>query len=423
MKRIAIIISILLLLFLISVWSIYIVRKNKIENQYVIKASTSILSVAVDDLLLDNFSSLFPWKKSPKETEQDSSDTWIKEIMWNAGIDIPARIYLFSKTDQVPEFYGILALKNYDECFSFFANRYANGISFLDKKQGIVSVNVNNYVKVIFDHNNLIYKIGAKKNSGFEDLHILLKQPNTWVQINSFPEFGDILSNKHISYTQKDKRFKLEASITKHKIDITGEWLISQDLAKDFSVRAIDTTNQAITFWTMLSLDDMPLLADLMHKYTGLDQLQLQNSYANYFDFQVKSDVTIQRDTLITYSYDEDFNPIEEKKINEINVPYIAHAWIDNNALAESLPTAMFYKFYKQRKSGFLLNTTSQSTPNLVKIEETLYPFYLYINFGKWPDTWLVEPFDKLKANQVKVEVSTIIQNKNSLSIQGQINY
>ncbi|WP_400263360.1 hypothetical protein ACFX5U_10150 [Sphingobacterium sp. SG20118] len=421
MKRIVIIICSIVLLLSATVWTYYIIRKNNIEKQYVSKESTHIFSIAVDDLILDNLSSFNPWSGKSVDTAVDES--WITGLLWHAGIEIPARIYLFSMTDRAPQFYGILALKNYDECFSFFANRYPNGISFLDKEQGVVRVSVNNHIKVIFDRNNLIYKIDRERNSGFEDLHLLLKQPNTWVQIDSFPEFKNIHSNKHISYIQKDKKLKLEASIAKHKIDITGEWLISQDLDKKFPVRAMDTTNQAMTFWTMLSLDDMPLLADLMHKYTGLDQLQLQNAYANYFDLQVKSDVTIQRDTLITYSYDDDFNPIEEKKINEINVPYIAHAWIDNNALAESLPTTMFYKFYKQRKSGFLLNTTTQSTPNLVKIEETSYPFYLYINFGKWPDTWLVEPFDKLKANQVKVEVSTIIQNKNSLSIQGQINY
>ncbi|KKX47362.1 hypothetical protein L950_0226845 [Sphingobacterium sp. IITKGP-BTPF85] len=36
----------------------YTVRKNRIEKQYVSQSSTGILSIAVDDLLLDNVSQL-----------------------------------------------------------------------------------------------------------------------------------------------------------------------------------------------------------------------------------------------------------------------------------------------------------------------------------------------------------------------------
>lgn len=421
MKKIAIIIGSILLLLVALTCTIYLVRKNKIEKQYVSKESTSVLSIAVDDLLLDNISSLF--SKGDQSKGSESKETWIKKIIWDAGITIPARIFLFNTTVQKNQFYGILAIRNYDDCFSFFANHFPKGIKFINKEKGVVSVTIGKHIQVLFDRNNMVYKIALDHNSEFEELQSLLEHTDKWTKIGDFKEFEQALSNKHISYVQKDKTLKIEASIAKHKTEIDGEWLLSENIDQELQIRAMDTTKQTLTFWSLLHLNDMPVLAHLMNKYTGLNQDQLANSFSNYFDLQIKSDHTIQKDTAIAYDYDEDFNAIETKKIKEVRVPLIFQAWKYNKSLEESLPNNMLYQFRKMKAGHYLLNTTSDKVISQAESKPTLYPFYCFINFKTWPEEWTFSIFKRLKDNQVQATLMTTLKEQKKLSIKGQITY
>lgn len=420
MKKIAIIIGTLLLLIFVMLWTIYTVRKNKIDTQYVSKSSTSVLSFAVDDLLLDNISSLFSSNNTPKGTKP--KETWIKKIIFDAGISIPARIYLFNIDQRKTQFYGILAVKNYDNCFSFFTDHFPGSVNFVNKENGTVSVDISKHIKILFDHHNLVYKITPEPGSTFEDLQSLL-QPHTWEQIGSLEGFEYTSSKKHICYAQKDKRLKIEATVSKHKTEIEGKWLLSQNLAHDFQVRAMDTTHQTITFWSLLPLDEVPLLSYLMGKYTGLNQEQLNSNFANYIDLQMKADYTMQRDSSITYTYDDDFNPVEETQVQERTVPNITHAWKYSKSLATALPYKMFYQFHKKQIDPYLLNSTSERFPDQAFSKQTQYPLYCFVDFETWPEIWSVSIFKKLKEDKVKATITTELQNKNELHIGGQIRY
>nr|WP_315394532.1 hypothetical protein [uncultured Sphingobacterium sp.] len=421
MKRITIIICSLLLILISFLWVTYTVRKNRIEKQYVSQSSTGILSIAVDDLLLDNVSKLLSF--DTRSTGIEGGEDLIKKIVWNSGISIPARLFLFSTDTQKNQFCGILAVSNYDDCFSFFANQYPKAINFVDKKQGIVSVNIAKQIKVLFDHNHLVYSIGLDPNSDFNELHALLKNQDAWVQIGSFKGFEHALTKKHIGYALKDKSLMAEATVTKHKTDITGQWLLSESIEQNLQVRKIDTANQIVTFWSLLSLNDLPLLSQIMSKYTGFNQEQLKKNYANYLDLEIKTDSVIQKDTSIAYAYDDDFNAIEEIKVTEIAVPYIVHTWKYNEPLAASLPGKMFYQFHKAHIDSYLLNTTSERSPDRIQNERTQHPFYFFIDFNAWPEKWTIYPFSKLKQSKVSATMTTTLMDKNKLAIKGEITY
>lgn len=421
MKRISIIICSLLLLFLTLIWVTYIVRKNRIENQYVSKSSTGILSIAVDDLLLDNVSQLLNF--DTHSTGLEGGENWIKKIVWNAGISIPARVFLFNTAQQKSQFYGILAISNYDDCFSFFANQYPEAINFVDKKQGIVRVDVNKQIKVLFDRKHLVYKLGFDHNSDFNELQSLLKNQDSWVQVGSFKGFEHALTKKHIGYVLKDSSLIVEAIVKKHRTDISGKWFLSDNIDQNLEVRKMDTTNQIVTFWSLLPLHDVPVLSQLISKYTGLDQEQLKKNYANYLDLQIKTDSIIQKDSSIAYTYDDDFNAIEEIEIKEMAVPYIIHTWKYNAALAASLPAKMFYQFHKTHIDTYLLNTTSELPPDRTQNERTQHPFYCFIDFKAWPEKWTISPFSRLKDNKVRAKLTTTFLDKNILAIKGEITY
>lgn len=419
MKRFARILGLLLLLIISAMLIMYTVRKHKIDEQYVSSASTSILSVAVDDLILDHLSSLLTVHKKQGDTTQ--SDTWMKKMLFNAGIYIPARIHLFTIAPQEAQFYGILQLRNYDACFSFFANHFPEGINFVDKENSLVSVRVDQHMKVLFDRHTIVYKLSLGSDSSFTDLQSILSNPEGWRKIGSMKDFEHASSRKHIAYAQKDGRLKMEANIKSHKAEIDGEWLLAQDLKDELMVRDMDTTKQALIFWNVLPFSEVPVLAAMMHKFTALDENVVNST--DYFDLQISDDTVLQQDTAIAYAYDEDFNVIEQLQVNESTVPRIVHSWRYNKLVAEEMPNALFYKFHKKRVGEFLLNSTSASFPDRVNNKQTKHPLYLYIDFERWPTTWEASIFSRLKDAKVKARIRTTPQNKRTLFIKGDITY
>ncbi|NQD71189.1 hypothetical protein HP439_10695 [Sphingobacterium shayense] len=421
MKKTAIIIGILLILIFGSIWTLYTVRQHNTDQQYVSKSSTSILSIAVDDLILDNLWYLS--SRSSKSAEIESDSEQIKSFIFDAGIPLPARIYLFGLPAQDGQFYGILALNNFVKCFSFFASHYPDKINFIDKQKSIVSVNLNARLKVIFNDEYLIYQIGLDEQEGFSNLQTLLMNPENWSQIGTLEGFGHLKSKKHLSYVQKYDEFVLEATVGKNRTILNGTWRLKQELGNEVIVRDIDTLRQTLTFWSILPLQETPILAYLMQKYTGLDRQQLDSNYGNYFDLQVKSDSVVQNDSSIIYTYDDEFNALEELQVQQHNVPNIVHAWKCKEVLQASLPDKMFYRFHKEDRGTYFVNSTLDSLTTSVSSKETPFPFYCFVDFQTWPGQWDISLFKTLKAHNLKARIITQKKNKRTLSIKGEILY
>ena len=418
MKRIAIIIGVLFLLIIGLLGTMYAIRKSEIKNQYISTSSTRILSIAIDDLLLDNLTNLLSWNKSQRE--KANGENLIKNIIFNAGINIPARIYLFNTTTHMNGLFGILPLKNYDDCFSFFANQFPDEIDLIDKEKGIVSVTLNRHIHILFNRSHIVYELTWENNPNFKDLQALLEEPEKWTKIGSATGFDGIIPQKHISYIQKDGHLQLEAKVSKHKTQVEGRWKLSQGLEDSLVVRAMDTTKQIVTLWNLLPLSEIPAVAQIMNKYTGIKFDQLHSSY---FDLQVQDDYIVQKDSAITYSYDDDFNPIEEILVQEVSVPNVTYSWRYDKLLEASLPDTMFYQVHKKQIGQYLINTTFNSFPQQVSSQETKHPLFFYIDFGKWPETWNLGITKSLKEKNVKVKMVTTLQDQNELNIVGQINY
>lgn len=422
MRKTAIILGTLLFLTVGVMITVYTVRKGKIKEQYVSESSTSVLSFAIDDLLLDNISSFITFNQSSSK-DVEESDNWRKKIIWSAGISIPARMYLFTLPQNKQQFYGILDVNNYDNCFSFFATYFPDSINFIDKEQEIVSVAINKHLKLIFNRNHLVYQLTEQNNENFKDLQTLLQTPTTWTKVGALTEFENILSKKHISYIQKDNSLKIEATVSKNATEIEGEWTLSKELKNEFQVRKIDSVNQTMRFWSLLPLVETPTLSSIMSKYTGLDQNNLSEYYTDYFDLQIKNELTIQKDSSTSYSYDDDFNEIEEISIQEHEVPNIQLTWKYDTHLKKALPTSMFYKFNKQEITPYLISTTLETPISQIESTSTAYPLYFSINFENWPKMWDLFILKDLESRKIKAEIMATPKNEKTLSIKGSITY
>ncbi len=419
MRKLAIIVGIFLMLFFAAVWTFFTVRQYKIDQQYVSNLSTSILSMAIDDLLLDNL-----WYFSAGTNDSggtENRNNHIKNLIFDAGIAIPARIFLFSTPQDTQTLFGILKINNFDKCFSFFAKNYPSKIKFIDRQKSIVSVNLNNGFRMIFNNEYLIYQIGLDENADFSKLQTLLKQRDSWSQIGNLEGFKDLLSDEHLSYQQKNDRLQIQATVKKNHITLNGVWRLNEDLDEKFLVRDMDTLKQTVTFWSVLPLQEAPILARVIQKYTGLDAQQLGTSYQNYVDLQVNNDSVAQIDSSIIYAYDDEFNPIEEVQVQQQQVPSILHAWKSDSTLQVALPDKMFYSFHKKDMGEYFISTTLDSFPPQTSSKQTPYAVYCYVDFKTWPEQWTIPLLRIFKEQNMQTRFVAQRQDRRTLLIEGDI--
>lgn len=421
MKRIALIIGTLLLLAVGILVSIFWIRKSKAEQQLVSNQSTQIISIAVDDMVVDNLSSLLSWNTSSSEGER--KEKWLKKIVFDAGIYIPSRIFLFNQTAKKDSFYGIVALESYDDCFTFFANHFPEEMNFIDKEKGIVHVAVSKYFQLIFDREHVVYSFSMKEDKGFQELANLLRHRERWTTVATLKGFEALNAKKHIAYVQKDQKLKIEATINNGVALIQGQWKLQKELKSDFQVQDLAADKEIIRCWNLLDAAEIPLFANILRDFSGLQPPEFNKHYGNYFDLQVNDDYFTQHDTSIAYVYDDDFNATEEKQVNDVQVPKIIQAWKYDATWAQELPDRLFYKFYTYNFGGYLFQSTASNLSHTNNLIKTAYPFYAFVDFGKMPESWDIPLLQRLKKAQVKAKLKTKVQTSNTLSLEGKITY
>lgn len=422
MKKIITILGTLLLLIVGLLVAVYGIRKNNSKNQFVSELSTSILSISVDDLILDNLLDFISFQPS---TSVDSLDTvsWENKFIWNAGILIPAQMFLFTLPEKEEQLYGIAQIKNFDKCFSYFVNYFPDGINFMGKDKETVSVSINKHLKIIFNKSFLIYEWSLKNTEDFSNLEYILQNRATWTTISILKDIEPSLFKKHINYVQRDQKLTMNATIKNGKATLNGEWKLSASLKNELEIIRLDTINQTLRFWNLLPLDESSSLTVLLTKITGLNRGALKSHYKDYMDLQVKNELTTQTESHISYTYDEEFNEIEEVNLMEQQVPKIIATWNYDLMFESSLPKTMFYKFTHQKSLPYLISSTQNLATSKIESIETPYPLYFSVDFEQWPKVWETSFTSYLSEKKVKAKLYTIPQEGNKLLISGEISY
>src|SRR5690606_19281066 len=122
MKRTLWIIAMVLVIAAGTIVALYLFRKNKALKQYIHPQSHAVVSIAVDDLLLDNISSVFTQRT---DSTPSASGFLTFENWTNAGIYIPAHIHFFSLKDHPLTFYTIQKITSPEKWSSFLKQQGA----------------------------------------------------------------------------------------------------------------------------------------------------------------------------------------------------------------------------------------------------------------------------------------------------------
>lgn len=418
MKRvILIIISCILTLILIGV-AAYFVRKQQANKQFVSAQSSAILSVAVDELILDNLGTLL--KKTDKpSTDKEKSVSNAKNFFFNTGLNIPARIFLFSVPKHADQLFGILAVNNYEKCLAYFMENHKDGLELVDKNTGTVTVKLSKQMVCLFNKEYLVYGLSALEEIHATQLSQLISETDSLVPVNRLANVNPAVFKAHLVYSRMDESLNLQAHLSNQKVTIDGQWKLRNNTDAQFNIRKLDTTNNILSFWSSLPLAEFPALGQFLGKYASLDKDSLATSYGGYMDIEVKAGSSMQTDTILTYEYDDSFNAIEQKEIRQTAVPNIIHVWNNANGIAQFLPDNMFYQFHKKETEGYVINSTMDiETISLNQVSST-HPFFLQVDFTNWPDQWTLGPINKLKEQKLKLNLQGERKADNSIHIKG----
>ncbi|TYR33354.1 hypothetical protein FXV77_18030 [Sphingobacterium phlebotomi] len=422
MKRTLWVIIVAVLVVGIALLTLYIVRKNRSLDQYVHPNSYAIVSVSLDDLLLDNLDQLF--KSRTSDTVEENFPLLDLENWWKAGIEIPAQIHFFSLHDDPLTFFTIQRIDNLGKWKTFLKEYVTDSLYTIDDPQRLTLAHFPSLTSTLYNEQYALFRIGLSKHDRSEEMKAIWSEEKDWVHVRDLHQHVDKRTNTHVAYYHTDRTFQLFADISKNQIALSGQWQLASALPASTQVRQpTENTNLFLSFWSTLPLAQMPFITKFLTVFSDIDEANLIDNSYGYTDLFINNSMTTQRDTIVVYDYDEDFNSVERKEIQETRVPVMENVWKGNDQLAALLPNKLFYNFNKTLTDSLILLSTNEQvefSPNFVTASS---PFHFLVDFSNIPNAWNGPIFRSLQRRDVKVNVTTSVSDRHTLGIEGNISY
>ena len=400
--------------------AIYTVRENKADKQYILQNSESLIGLSLDDIFLNNLSALLP--KAIKRSDDSTKSEKLFNKVWNSGLAIPAKVYFTTLHEDTTKLYTIQKIRNWKD-WTAALQQFDETIDTLADNRYFFRFNKN--IAVVFDHEHALFELTIGHQTDSKILGQLLKSKERWQMIKNITrsELTSSLKKEHLFYYHFKKEHFLSGHIVNKELTLEGIYQSQHGLPDMDSIRLIDKTSNALIYWNSLYWDEVPVLTPLFERFLHINAEQINQSYKNYMDFVVKTKTVEQKDTIISYDYDENFNSITKEEVQITQVPLIEFTLKSEKELLQAIPQEIFYNFYKTNKGQFQLHSTEQDTLDRLKIEKSPMPFYFYTDFSLWPTISHVGAIAYLAQEKVKIEIQTSVKSKKELKIKAKIDF
>ncbi len=207
-------------------------------------------------------------------------------------------------------------------------------------------------------------------------------------------------SQSDITYTNLEADF-LEADFKKGLFEIKGKIFSDLFVTDTYS----EYSKNSIGFFATKINRNHPVFRALISnknkvKFNEFTKLSI-DSIVDKWNGSVMVDLKAidkKTDTIVTYTYDDDFNKIEKKSVQELNIPHVAivlgnnanlYAYfynndavqiVENDTLFTSIP---LYKMYAQRQEN-ALNIFTKKQFNSSTLKEIKYKLNTHIDINKY---------------------------------------
>ncbi|PWS31292.1 hypothetical protein [Pedobacter paludis] len=371
MKKFLIISATIIVLLLISYFAFFKYREIQSNNVSIPTGTNAVIKINVDGL----FKTLaISYLKHPKEyARPDQKDLKQKIEDLKTGLEIPANVY----------FYG---LRGKDKSTFFSTFKISDSVAFQKFVDGklssrLIKIEHNFYqstdstLTILFDNKKVAFAFAPKKDASIAVLRDLLIQKNT-VKIGDtkFEDLTDI--SDHLCFQNEQSLSKM--NFTDGKIDFSSEFinkLIEPALKPRHRILSSEST---VSFWINAKFKADSIKKEPAVESPVISTNTLKSFYKDYIDIEWLNSIK-QVDTIVGYEYNDNFERVEKKVLQDNIVPNISI-----NMDANATEMANYLKKYG------LLN------PSTGKISGPVIPFSSFY----------------FKANQNNVQLSTI-KNKN----------
>lgn len=422
MKKLLVIILGILAATIVAAILFYYIRKNRSTEQEVYGQSQSIIAISIDDLLIDHVGQLLR-PSSKDSTAEEGSKRKLWKDLWNAGVHIPAHLFLFNLAEEPTVFYSIQKVDDLDKWEKFLAKYAKDSSAIAAQEKHVQDVKINPFTRVVYVNNRLIIRLSAEGKSTDQPFPSIVSDPSKWQKVNEMVAFEKDLLGGHINYWTNDQNIRLQADIKDQKTIITGSWKVTEKTKESQQVRDLTPDSTAVLFWSNLPSANKLLIEAVINRFSEQEEKQHLEQEISYLDVLIKNKLITQEDTIIAYDYDENFNSVETKTVQQIDVPFIESTWMGGAGLSDQLPDKLFYKLFQSSQDSLRILSTQKSSADHYSLSPAAMAMQLRIDFRQWPATWLLDPIERLQKQAVNLQLDVKEETKGHLGIHGEINY
>lgn len=350
------------------------VRNYDSKNQLVSKNSSAILQISVDDIVFDVIKNniIYP------STGLDKKSTRLSILEnWKIGVDIPSKLFFFSLDNELGKFYSYQKVSDECKLIHTIINKFDLDSTSLsrDGDRWIIQ-GFGDKLVFIGNQDHVLISLSA---SGDNQVTNAL---GIWDNRNStFCKVSDLIADRKgdITYTNlvdKDHyRLDFERGSIKGEAKVYSPDFGSSpnNTVRNMASNAILNAYVNIDMASMASryavfFDKIPVVKDFLMK-----------SYGNYADVEWKKGEVLQKDTIITYEYDDNFESIEKETIVEEAIPNLTFTLSGNNDSFTQLPDQFFYKLSKRIEGEYMVLSTDIKDVQALVLVST--PNFLGLNY------------------------------------------
>lgn len=372
LKRFLITIVVLLLCIGIGLAIFLQVRKHEAEKQLVHKHSTSVVKVAVDDIIINV---LWSEIKNGNSLKTDSIRKEKEDKSWDLGLKIPASLYFFSVNNDFKKIYTYQNLKDkkvFQQTILEFFKLDSTDLHLNDNYWWIGSS--DNKMKCIGDDTNVLFSMNLSSGDYFGELEEMWTQRANLFEVPAkIDELKGISFNEDIVYailkTKDNFSIDFEDGLIKTKANVNTKVFQAN---KDKKVRKMSKDD---IFNAYINIDMRSILNTFKSFFDkqSLAKDLLIDSFTGYADVQLKKGDVLQQDTIITYEYTDDFETIERESIQEQKVPNLIFTIKGGEDLNNVIPNKIYYKGFKKYENGYVILSTSEANSSSIELINSEY--------------------------------------------------
>jgi hypothetical protein len=431
MKKIIVRIAAIILLLLIFFKVFLLVREHNSYKNSIHRDATFVLKINVDGIIKtiawDCITSPGYYLNYKKDTKKDTSES-------GKGISLPANIFVYSlKQKSAKTFFCSLPVSDTLKMKRFAADKFSID-SFYHQGNISIGLSANHKTTIAFNNETvaLAYSMTGEEVLGIlqeivEKKNMLTSSDTLMQQLKEQDEHVCFVAGKNAGQIHfGDGKATLTALINNNNLLSIPDQSMHRKLSEESIAKGwINGTFFKTTGNRDFAIKDFSFNTD-----------SLLSNYNGYADFEVSNKEILQEDSIVTYSYNDDFEKVAETTVAKNKVPEIGLSlrtkgnsllnYLQSNDAIKSngvINRDLFplYAMHVSASDSFMHVSTNYNAAFADALEVTDYFFYLFANIEKIKTNSQYSSLKRYLTNMKSFEIKARKKGEGLLSVEGEL--